>query len=104
MPGVRLHHETLQNCVVAVEASRPYPQPYNCPLCGTVHFHKMIHLNLDNEGDVIVSKEAWAEIKDVPNLPFTAENEVGKPPALILGLNGEKLDVEVHEHPFEGRR
>lgn len=111
MPGIRLHHASLRNCTVAVECARGYAQPYNCPLCNVTHRYKTVHLTLDAEGDVIVSstpkgRSVWDDIKDVPNLPFTYANDVKKPPALILAMNGNSgLDTtELHAHPFEGRR
>ncbi len=102
--GVRLHHKTLKNCVLAIEAVRPYKEPYQCPLCGMIHLNKTVHLTLDGNGDVIVSKVAWKELKDLPGLPLEVANEVTKPPALILSLNGERTVVDIHEIPFEGRR
>lgn len=105
MPGIRLHHPTLRNCVVALESVRPYKQPFQCPLCGRTHLFKTVHLTLDDSGDVIVSKHAFEkDIKDVPGLPFTIENEVTKPPPMILTLNGQRYEAQVHDVPFEGRR
>ena len=109
MPGIRLHHETERNCVIAVEAVRPYAKWAQarelCPLCGIPHAFKTVHLTLDNNGDVIVSKEVWAELKDLPGLPFTPENQVKKPPKLIIGMNGGPSErPKILAHQFEGRR
>jgi hypothetical protein len=70
------------------------------------HAFKTVHLNLDNDGDVIVSKEAWAELKELPGLPFEVANEVKKPPPLIIGMTGYQPDEvpPILHHPFEGRR
>jgi hypothetical protein len=107
MPGIRLHHESLTApSVVAVEVARGYAQPYQCPLCGTTHQYKTVHLNLDNKGDVIVSKGVWEDLKDVPMLPFTIGNEVKKPPKTLLSLDnydGPKPE-RIHHHQFQGRR
>lgn len=107
MPGIRLHHEKLTApSVVAVECARGYPQPYACPLCGTTHLHKTVHLTLDGHGDVIVSEGVWEDLKDVPGLPFTTSNHVKKPPKVTLTL-GETEAVEkvlIHAHRFQGRR
>lgn len=107
MPGIRLHHESLTApATVAVECARGYRQPYQCPLCGTTHMHKTVHLNLDNKGDVIVSKGVWEDLKDVPDLPFTVANEVKKPPKVLLSLedyDGPKPEL-IHPHRFAGRR
>jgi hypothetical protein len=109
MSGVRIHHTGgLANVGIAVEAVRPYLKGAQalemCPRCGIPHAFKTVHLNLDNEGDVIVSKEVWAELKDLPGLPFEVANEVAKPPALIIGMNGYKVDETIKHHPFNGRR
>lgn len=106
--GIRIHHESARNCTVAVEAHRAYanPEGYMCPLCGVVHFHKMVHLNLDNNGDVIVSKGVWnTDLKDLPMSPFTVTNEVKKPPKHVLSLDGgSKPRDDILTHPFQGRR
>lgn len=106
MPGIRLHHDTLRNATVAVECFRSYVGPFICPLCQTTHHHKTVHLNLDNEGDVIVSHVAWEkDLKDVPNLPFTIDGQVIKPPPMILSLGAEQKETPQLIHlPFKGRR
>lgn len=104
MAGIRLHHPQLKNCVLAVEAVRAYKQPYQCPLCGTTHLHKTIHLTLDNEGDVIVSRKAWNELKDLPGLPVEMQNPVKEPPAIVLSMDGQQNELKIHEVPFQGRR
>lgn len=108
MPGIRLHHETLAApSVVAVECARGYAQPYVCPLCSTTHQHKTVHLRLDGDGNVIVSKGVWADLKDVPGLPFAIANEVRKPPKIILSLDPQvptDVPIDVHPHRFAGRR
>lgn len=104
MAGVRLHHSSLASCTVAVEAVRSYKQPFACPLCAVTHQFKTVHLTLDNSGDVIVSKQVWLELKDLPGLPLEAMNDVKKPPALVLSMNGGVQAVEVTHVPFEGRR
>ena len=106
MGGIKLHHESARNSVVAVECFRTYQGPYDCPLCGIVHHHKTVHLHLDNEGDVIVSRGVWDDLKDVPLLPFSYGADVKKPPAVILSMNGPAPDGEreIIHHAFEGRR
>ena len=102
-----MHHETLTNATIAVECKRGYRQPYQCPLCNVTHNYKTVHLTLDSNGDVIVSKGVWnKDLKNHPNLPVTVKNEVSKPPALIIGGNGtaQKAAEEILHHPYEGRR
>jgi len=106
MPGIRLHHETLRNCTVAVECKRGYRKPFVCPLCNVTHNYKTVHLTLDNEGDVVVSTGVWKkDLKGHPNLGFTYENDVEKPPALIIGgPDTDRVAKEILAHPYEGRR
>lgn len=107
MPSLRLHHDSLvAPAVVAVECARGYRQPYQCPLCGQTHQHKTVHLRLDGNGDVLVTKEVWDDLKDVPDLPFTQNSTKRKPPKVTLSLNeyeGPTPEL-IHPHRFAGRR
>jgi hypothetical protein len=107
MPGIRLHHESLKApATVAVECARGYRQPYQCPLCGTTHNFKTVHLRLNGKGDVIVSKGVWKDLKDVPGLPFRIANEIKNPPKTVLSLENYEgpQTRDLHHHRFEGRR
>lgn len=106
MPGVRLHHETLRDCTIAVECKRPYKQPYLCPLCNVTHLFKTVHLTLDAEGDVVVSTGVWnTDLKQHPNLQLAYANDVANPPALIIGgPDTDRVAMEILAHPYEGRR
>lgn len=67
--AVRLHHPTLRNCVFTVEqVSRPYPVPFECPLCSSsrgvvTHIYKTFHLNLNQHGNVCVTPEIYDVFK-----------------------------------------
>lgn len=106
MSGIRLHHDTLRNCTVAVECKRGYRQPYQCPLCNVIHTHKTVHLTLDNEGDVVVSTGVWnKDLKNHPNLHLAYANDVASPPALVIGgPDTDRAAMEILAHPYEGRR
>lgn len=84
MAGVRLHHPTMRSTVLAVELDQPYPVPYICPLCTSVHMNKVIHLHLDSEGNTIVSEQVHAALRKVDSGMFT-DNPVASPPPLFVG-------------------
>lgn len=96
MPGVRLHHPTHRSCTfLAEDVTRPYRVPVTCPVCSAAHgapvqHHvKTYHLDLDSEGDVIVSETVFARLKTMPGLAgLFPKNEVAKPPDLVIGMNG----------------
>lgn len=104
--GVRIQHPTERNCVFTlVDASRPYREPYFCVACagtegavdrhiggrllrGKVHRFKTYHINLDETGAAIVSQEIVDRLKRLPVQPFAIANEVKRPPAQRLALDG----------------
>ena len=99
MPGVRLHHPTLSGCLFIVPvAHRPYKVPYTCPTCRTIHQVKTYHLNLDAQGDTIVSVEIYDRLKEVDLAGMTFENEVANPPPITLNLGGGPLTFKIFEH------
>lgn len=56
--GVVVHHPTFRNQrFVVLDEAHPYPVPYACPACATVHRFKAYHLTLDADGAVTVSQE-----------------------------------------------
>lgn len=58
--GVRLHHPGLRNCIFTVaQLSKPYPVPFDCPMCGVTHIYKTFHLNLNENGDVCVDQQIY---------------------------------------------
>jgi len=71
----------------------------------STHHHKTVHLNLDNEGDVIVSEGVWnIDLKDRPDLPFTYEADVKNPPPLVISMGDPVEQRDVIAHLYEGRR
>lgn len=112
MPGVRLHHPTLRSCTFTVEdVLRPYRTPYTCPVCSVAHnapvthSHKTYHLDLDSEGDIIVSETVFAHLKTLPGLAgLLPKNEVQKPPDLVVGMNGNGQrfgNFHIVKHEFD---
>ena len=94
MPGVRIQHPVQRNVrYTVVEGDRPYPAPYQCTPpaiggCGSVHLWKTHHLNLDEQGAVIVSETVFNRIRGrLLADGFVVTNEVERPPALLLGLD-----------------
>ena len=52
-----------------------------CGLCHTIHPCKVMHLDLDDTGAIIVSQEVWQKLRRVPTSGgFTAVNPVLHPP------------------------
>lgn len=100
MPGIRLHHDTYKASVgktltYVIETGQPYKRGYyDCNECGKRHARKAVHLSLDHNGDTIVSKEVYANLrKKLKGMPTTyleaaglrVENEVESPPPLMVG-------------------
>lgn len=110
MAGIRVQHPTQKNVrYVVVEPNIPYQEPYQCTPpefggCGGVHLFKTHHLNLDDNGAVILSQGVYDRIKERLALDgFTTVNEVKKPPALGIGMNPRKAGawkgIEIVQSP-----
>lgn len=62
--GVIVRHPSLTaQRLVAIDDQTPYPQPYDCPICGSQHRHKTYHLDLDAEGAALVSPQIAAVLE-----------------------------------------
>lgn len=90
MAGIRLHHPTLRagegtTLTYVVELPQAYGQPYNCPACGKLHARKALHLRLDGNGDVIVSREIYLSLQQVYLAGLELVNEVPNPPPVSIG-------------------
>jgi len=91
--GVRIQHATARNVrFTVVQNDIPYPVPYVCPPpefggCGSTHLFKTTHLNLGEDGAVIVNDVLYKRIKHLLVLNGFAEtNVVKKPPTLTIGV------------------
>ncbi len=82
--GVRIRHHTRRSQMLPVPLLFE-PRADNrkeCGTCHTVHPCKVLHLDLDDTGAIIVSKEVKAKIWRVPtNGGFRVVGTVAKPPA-----------------------
>lgn len=103
MAGVRLHHPWLSACTLVVELEVAYAngQAKVCPLCGKEHLRKSLHLSLDAGGNVIVSKQVFAQLQKVFLAGMEVMNEVAAPPPLSIGAV-EQPKVEVSETNLNG--
>lgn len=86
MAGVRIRHGFRRNQMLPVPLlHKPFPAPHQCFACHTHHPCKVLHLNLDAEGVVIVSPEIWADLQRTAKCGgFTVQNQVIKPPAQTI--------------------
>lgn len=96
MAGIRVQHPEARNCrFTVVENDRPYLTPYQCTPpefggCGVVHMFKTHHLNLDENGSVIIGDVLYQKIKGLLALNgFQETNEVKRPPTLGIGVGSQ---------------
>jgi hypothetical protein len=94
MAGVRIHHAVARNCrFTVVEGDKPYPIPYVCTPpefggCGSTHLFKTHHLNLDENGAVILGDVLYQRLRALLALNgFAESNIVAHPPTLGIGLS-----------------
>jgi hypothetical protein len=99
MSGIRLHHPTYRAAEGAtltyvvelpldfkVNASGQSRADKPCGTCQKTHARKSLHLRLDGNGDVIVSKTIFNRLKTVPLMAgMELVGEVDKPPAVRIG-------------------
>ena len=90
MAGVRLGHSGLRNTtLVLFHPVKKYKNgPYLCPKCGTSHVYKSYHLDLDDQGTVIVSVGVFNALRELGLPGLTILNEVAKPPPQHLAVGG----------------
>ncbi len=100
MAGIRLRHLDYANCLVTVPIPhRPFRTAYLCPTCNKAHAVKTYHLNLDDQGSVIVSTTIYERLKEVGLAGFELVNEVRDPPPIRLEMNGHLQVFDVKEIP-----
>lgn len=84
MSGIRIHHIELRNCTLLV----PHPGEIKSFLRKKNRGRKSkdYHINLDHDGNCIVSETVWNRLLEtkVPN--FIILNEVQNPPTLNIGM------------------
>lgn len=104
MPGIRVHHKTFHGGTFVIEAGKEYAQPWACPRCNPImngeivprldgsiriHYHKAHHIDLDGEGNGIISEGVLNAIREVdPHGLAGLEivNEVKAPPPLSISM------------------
>lgn len=105
MAGIRIAHETVRSkTLTLVDGTRPYPIPYECPMCHRVHQFKTYHLQLDGVGATIVSPEIVDRLKRLPGTGgFRIAEEIARPPAqrIVLGAPLQHAEIVVHPSLIE---
>lgn len=95
--GVRLFHKSAKGGnLVIIHPTRMYRRPFDCPKCQKVHTRKAIHLDLDDQGSVIVSLGVLKELKESGMPGLAIANEVNNPPpqTLYVGSNPKAYNIE----------
>lgn len=104
MPGIRITHPTLRNTVYVVPVlDRPWPGgvPHYCGTCQRDHPCKTYHLDLDDQGAVIVSQGVLDELLKVGMAKMTVKNEVTKPPPVTIGMTNKDHDRKRNPNAFK---
>ena len=101
MPGIRLHHAVLRNCVLVCPSDEISRGPHLCSLCNEVHIVRTRHLRLDEYGDVIVSPVIFRRMKraGLHNYGLTIANEVKRPPTQTISLNVPPAPIQIIRSP-----
>lgn len=104
--GVRLFHEDLRNCtIVVVHPKREYRVPFECPTCNQTHRWKAYHLNLDDQGSVIVSEAVYKRLREAGMPGLSVANKASDPPPQTLYMGGSPQVFEAEEISMgRGRR
>lgn len=87
--GVRLKHKFLTNTLYTFSVRwRPYSRPFLCPTCNITHEFKTYHLQLDDQGCVIISTGILKRLLEVglERLELSVMNVISKPPPIVLDL------------------
>lgn len=95
--GIRIRHHTRRNQMLPVPLVYE-PWPWNrrtCDLCHTIHPCKVLHLDLDAEGAVMVTAPLWRKIQKVPQSGgFQLANPVLHPPKQDMRPQTQKVKLE----------
>jgi len=91
--GIRIRHKTLKGVLLVVrDQKRPIPNPHNyklpiCSSCMVPHDVKTYHLQLDDEGTIIVSKTVYERLSALDDRAgFETSNTVNSPPTQTLQI------------------
>lgn len=116
--GIRLYHPTIRSSIYLVEQrERPYRIPFHCSTCcvfiqkgmphtlnyfscGGSHLNKTYHLQIDDAGRVIVSKEIFQRLLKMEDMAgFLVDDEILNPPDQVLGGGGKRLKLVEYKIP-----
>jgi hypothetical protein len=102
--GIRIKHtlpRLANKTLTLVDGNRPYPVPWECPVCHQVHLFKTYHLQLDDVASTIVSLEIVERLKQLVDTGgFIIGEEIAKPPAQRVVLGGAVSPYrEIVAHP-----
>lgn len=100
--GVRIRHHTRRNQMLPVPLlhkphtdPKKHPRSATCGVCHVWHPCKVLHLQLDQYGAVIVSHEIWADLQRTANCGgFTVANLVEEPPPQTITPETQKVKLE----------
>jgi hypothetical protein len=107
MPGVRLHHPSLRNCVYTItNYAVPLVAPMFCWQCSggpegasprtVIHEYKTLHLNIDAVGDVVVAEGIYDLMERNGLLEdLKATKGIGKPDPMRIGMGEAFVPVTV---------
>lgn len=118
MSGVRIHHPTARNCVVLLPDEGRKIQRFDgagnpvwydqTPSLHPVETHpgapnskpwryKSRWVQVDDQGDAIVSLTVWQRIQQLPHNQWMFLNAVSDPPGQTLGSDAKAVPVSVQE-------
>lgn len=94
MPGVQIHHPDLRSQTLVFEIPEwPYPVPFLCSACETVHTNKAVHLRFDSVGDCTVAEETWDKIKGYLTGQVKVGKKISDPEPMVVGVGNGHREV-----------
>lgn len=106
--GIRIRHKTLKGVMLVVrDIDRPFDKPPgyefpDCTICENPHECKTYHLQLDDEGAIIVSPTIYDNLMKLDDRGgFYMVNTVAKPPTQVIQVPLMKELLKAFEMPKE---
>lgn len=101
MPGIRIHHIELKNCVLLVQHPGEIKSFLRTKNKGRKP--KEYRIRLDNDGNCIVSETVWMRIQEAgAGSKFIVLNEVADPPTLTVGMHEGTYETPAMFKEIEG--
>ena len=93
--GILVRHPTFKGGLMVVPLiTKPLTPPMACLTCQTTHPVKTLHLNIDGNGECLVSEGVLALMQEAGALPpFTIQGSTSHPPAQTIGFRGNAAEV-----------